>query len=95
MSHDIFLKNPFQKQRESRISSSHINYLIQEPPKTFQLSVNYRSHGGIVNCAHSLVDLISRFWPYSIDILSPEKGIVDGAKPTFFGGGNTSTPDHV
>ena len=27
-----------------------------------------------------------RFWPYAIDILPQEKGIVDGIKPVFFGG---------
>ncbi|KAK0506463.1 hypothetical protein EDD18DRAFT_32642 [Armillaria luteobubalina] len=56
----------------------------QQPPKMFQLSVNYRSHAGIVNCAHSIIDLITIFWKDSIDRLSPEMGIVDGAKPIFF-----------
>ncbi|KAF5345183.1 hypothetical protein D9758_009704 [Tetrapyrgos nigripes] len=55
-------------------------------PEIFQLAVNYRSHAGIVNCAHSVVDLISRFWKDSIDKLSPEKGVVDGLKPVFFVG---------
>lgn len=27
-----------------------------------------------------------RFWPYAIDILPQEKGIVDGIKPVFFSG---------
>lgn len=53
-------------------------------PKSFQLTVNYRSHGGIVNCAHSVVELITRFWPYGIDTLAKERGIVDGLKPVFF-----------
>ncbi|KAK0464820.1 P-loop containing nucleoside triphosphate hydrolase protein [Armillaria novae-zelandiae] len=56
----------------------------QQPPKMFQLAVNYRSHAGIVNCAHSIIDLITTFWKDSIDCLSPEMGIVDGAKPIFF-----------
>lgn len=58
----------------------------QSPPKTFQLATNYRSHSGIVNCAQSIIGLISRFWPYSIDTLAPEKGIVDGPKPVFLDG---------
>ncbi|TFK38654.1 hypothetical protein BDQ12DRAFT_96280 [Crucibulum laeve] len=58
----------------------------QHPPRTFQLAVNYRSHAGIVNCAHSVIDLITRFWPYSIDKLARERGIVDGSKPIFFSG---------
>ena len=50
----------------------------------FQLAVNYRSHAGIVDCAHSVIDLITTFWEDSIDHLSPEMGIVDGFKPVFF-----------
>lgn len=56
---------------------------IREGPRMFQLAVNYRSHGGIVNCAHSIIELITRFWPYAIDNLAPEQGTVDGLKPTF------------
>ncbi|KAL0571720.1 hypothetical protein V5O48_010244, partial [Marasmius crinis-equi] len=52
----------------------------------FQLAVNYRSHAGIVDCAHSIVDLIHRFWPGSIDALAREQGMVDGPKPIFFDG---------
>ena len=50
----------------------------------FQLAVNYRSHAGIVDCAHSVIDLIMTFWEDSIDHLSPETGIVDGFKPVVF-----------
>ncbi|SJL05199.1 uncharacterized protein ARMOST_08565 [Armillaria ostoyae] len=56
----------------------------QQPPEMFQLAVNYRSHAGIVDCAHSIIDLITMFWENSIDRLSPEMGIVDGVKPVFF-----------
>ncbi|KAJ3777202.1 hypothetical protein FB446DRAFT_718464 [Lentinula raphanica] len=55
-------------------------------PQTFQLSVNYRSHSGIVDCAHSIIELLTRFWKDSIDRLSPEKGVIAGLKPLFFVG---------
>jgi hypothetical protein len=55
-------------------------------PKSFKLVTNFRSHGGIVKCAHSIIALIMRFWPYAIDILPQEEGIVDGIKPIFFSG---------
>jgi hypothetical protein len=45
-----------------------------------------RSHGGIVNCAHSVIQLITQFWPHVIDNLAQEQGIVDGLKPVFFHG---------
>ena len=60
-------------------------------PKSFQLAINYRSHGGIVSCAHSVVELITTFWPYAIDTLSREEGVVDGLKPVFFHGWDSDT----
>ncbi|KAG8798430.1 hypothetical protein FRC17_007467, partial [Serendipita sp. 399] len=53
-------------------------------PKHFSLLVNYRSHGGIVNCAHSIVRLLVALWPDSIDALEQERGLVGGSKPIFF-----------
>ncbi|KAI6046365.1 hypothetical protein EDC04DRAFT_2598161 [Pisolithus marmoratus] len=61
------------------------------PSESFQLAINYRSHSGIVNCAHSVIELISHFWPNSIDSLQPEHGIVDGLKPVFFTGRDKDT----
>jgi hypothetical protein len=55
-------------------------------PKSFTLSVNYRSHGGIVNCAQTVIETIHHFWPSSIDLLDKERGLVDGPKPIFFTG---------
>ncbi|KAF8491287.1 hypothetical protein JB92DRAFT_2753228 [Gautieria morchelliformis] len=55
-------------------------------PASFQLDINYRSHAGVVNCAHSIVELITRFWPHSIDTLARERGLVDGPLPVFFSG---------
>jgi hypothetical protein len=60
-------------------------------PTMFQLAINYRSHGGIVNCAHAVIELITRFWPNTIDNLQPEKGVVDGPKPVFFTGWDKDT----
>ncbi|KAI0061021.1 P-loop containing nucleoside triphosphate hydrolase protein [Artomyces pyxidatus] len=57
-----------------------------QAPKSFHLSTNFRSHAGIVKCAHSVIELITKFWPYAIDILAEEKGVVDGIKPVFFSG---------
>ena len=60
--------------------------IASRSPQSFQLVTNFRSHGGIVKCAHSIIALIMRFWPYMIDVLPQEKGIVDGIKPIFFSG---------
>lgn len=45
-----------------------------EKPEILQLSNNYRSHSGILNLASSIVDLIYRYFPQSIDKLQPDRG---------------------
>lgn len=76
--------------KENRRSTSSNSQAAIEP-QTFQLSVNYRSHSGIVDCAHSIIELITRFWKDSIDRLAPEKGVVAGLKPLFFVGWDEDT----
>lgn len=60
-------------------------------PESFHLAVNYRSHAGIVNCAHSVIQLITEFWPHAIDALAEERGLIDGLKPVFFSGWDQNT----
>ncbi|KAF7986147.1 hypothetical protein HWV62_38516 [Athelia sp. TMB] len=64
------------------------------PPTSFQLVTNYRSHGGIVRCARSIVEMITAFWPSAIDNLAPEEGVVNGPKPTFFYGWGAENTGH-
>jgi hypothetical protein len=45
--------------------------------------VNYRSHGGIVNCANAIIQLLQRF-PGAIDVVQPEAGVISKALPMFF-----------
>ncbi|RXW13065.1 hypothetical protein EST38_g12789 [Candolleomyces aberdarensis] len=59
--------------------------------QTFKLTTNYRSHGGIIQCAAAVIGLITHFWPYAIDSLKPEQAVVDGVMPIFFSGWNTET----
>ncbi|KAM5542262.1 hypothetical protein V8D89_004135 [Ganoderma adspersum] len=56
------------------------------PPRTFQLAVNYRSHSGITDCAHTIVELISSLWPESIDEISGDRGWREGPIPEFIKG---------
>ncbi|KAH6917671.1 hypothetical protein BKA70DRAFT_1139349 [Coprinopsis sp. MPI-PUGE-AT-0042] len=77
-----------EKRREGKLFGSQKG--AQGKLKTFQLTVNYRSHGGIVRCAHSVIELITHFWPYAIDSMAPEQGIVDGLKPVFYSGWDSS-----
>ncbi|KAL4064739.1 hypothetical protein V8B97DRAFT_2075905 [Scleroderma yunnanense] len=59
-------------------------------PATFQLTTNYRSHSGIVNCAQAVIDLIVRFWPHTIDILQRERSVIIGLEPICFLGEDAS-----
>jgi len=69
-----------------RIEAASVPDLSRPQPRSFQLAVNYRSHAGIVNCAHSVIELITQFWPHAIDNLVEERGVIDGLKPVFFNG---------
>ncbi|KAG8771351.1 hypothetical protein FRC12_003660 [Ceratobasidium sp. 428] len=54
------------------------------PFTTFELSVNFRSHGGIVQYAASLVELIYTLFPNSIDRMEPETARTPGPPPLLF-----------
>ena len=54
-------------------------------PEGFQLLKNYCSHGGIVECANAIIQLMQRF-PGAIDLLRPEAGVVGRELPKFFRG---------
>ncbi|KAJ7836348.1 hypothetical protein B0H14DRAFT_2794293 [Mycena olivaceomarginata] len=74
---------------QRRLETNKYPELSHQPvwqPRTFQLTINYRSHAGIVNCAHTVIEVITLFWPYSIDVLDRERGTVDGLRPVFFTG---------
>ncbi|KAG8924004.1 hypothetical protein FRC02_010695 [Tulasnella sp. 418] len=48
------------------------------------LRTNFRSHGGIINAAASVVEMISQLFPDSIDKLMKEQSRVNGPKPVVF-----------
>ncbi|KAJ7294056.1 P-loop containing nucleoside triphosphate hydrolase protein [Mycena rebaudengoi] len=71
-----------EKQRQKK--HPELDYHPVERPQQFQLTVNYRSHAGIVNCARTVIEVITKLWPNSIDLLERERGTVDGLRPIFF-----------
>ena len=50
-------------------------------PVVNTLTVNYRTHNGILKAAAGVVDLLEKFFPQSIDSLPRERGFFDGPKP--------------
>ncbi|KAG8736059.1 hypothetical protein FRC10_009733 [Ceratobasidium sp. 414] len=51
---------------------------------TFELTENFRSHNGIVNCAASIVEIIYRLFPDSIDRMATETARVAGPASVLF-----------
>ncbi|KAG8730900.1 hypothetical protein FRC11_005553, partial [Ceratobasidium sp. 423] len=56
------------------------------PFHLFELTINFRSHDGIVRYAASLVELIYTLFPDSIDIMAPESAKAPGLPPLLFVG---------
>ncbi|KAL5984647.1 hypothetical protein ACLOJK_041267 [Asimina triloba] len=54
----------------------------------FHLTQNFRTHAGILKLAQSVVDLLFRFFPLSVDILSPETSLIYGEGPVILDSGN-------
>ncbi|KAK2635999.1 hypothetical protein Ddye_030791 [Dipteronia dyeriana] len=45
------------------------------------LSQNFRTHAGVLKLAQSIIELLFRFFPQSIDILKPETSLIYGEPP--------------
>ena len=51
---------------------------LRSAPDMFQLVENYRTHRGVVQLAHSIVEALMRFFPASVDKLKPESSRLQG-----------------
>ena len=56
---------------------------INVPKEPLKLTINYRSHCGILKLAGSIIDLIRGFFKDSIDHLPDDKGMFPGPMPVF------------
>ncbi|XP_068646917.1 uncharacterized protein [Aristolochia californica] len=54
----------------------------------FSLSQNFRTHDGVLKLAQSVIDLLYRFFPSSIDVLKPETSLIYGEAPMVLDSGN-------
>ena len=54
----------------------------------FQLTQNFRTHAGILKLSQSIIELIYRFFPNSVDILEPETSLIYGDAPVLLESGN-------
>jgi superfamily I DNA/RNA helicase len=56
--------------------------------KIFHLNQNFRTHAGVLNLAQSVIDLLYRFFPSFIDVLSHETSLIYGEAPILLESGN-------
>ncbi|KAF8398785.1 hypothetical protein HHK36_014643 [Tetracentron sinense] len=54
----------------------------------FHLNQNFRTHAGVLKLAQSVIELLYRFFPLSIDVLSPETSLIYGEAPVLLESGN-------
>ncbi|KAJ4710313.1 UvrD-like Helicase, ATP-binding domain, P-loop containing nucleoside triphosphate hydrolase [Melia azedarach] len=54
----------------------------------FSLSQNFRTHAGVLKLAQSIIDLLYRFFPHSVDVLNPEKSFIFGEPPVLLESGD-------
>ncbi len=57
------------------------------PPAHTCICSNYRTHGGVIAVARTVVDLLTHFFPWSIDRLERERAHESGSAPIFVVGG--------
>ena len=57
--------------------------VINVPQKPYNLTINFRSHSGILKLAGSIIDLISEFFKDSIDRLPGDRSMFQGPIPVF------------
>ncbi|PIA31055.1 hypothetical protein AQUCO_05300110v1 [Aquilegia coerulea] len=53
----------------------------------FHLDQNFRTHAGVLSLSESVLDLLYRYFPLSVDILSPETSLIYGEAPVLLESG--------
>ena len=74
----------FQDLRSSFYRINHINPEVKVPQTPYNLTINFRSHSGILKLAGSIIDLIREFFRDSIDHLPDDEGMFPGPIPVLF-----------
>jgi superfamily I DNA/RNA helicase len=57
---------------------------IMKLNKPYKLITNYRSHGGILNCATAILNLMFELFPAAATRLNVDKGFCKGPRPIYF-----------
>ncbi|KAE9610583.1 putative tetratricopeptide-like helical domain, uvrD-like helicase, ATP-binding protein [Lupinus albus] len=73
---------------ESKKSSFNKGKEKVKVSEIFLLKNNFRTHAGVLRLSQSTIDLLYRFFPYSIDVLEPETSSISGEAPVVLECGN-------
>ncbi|KAJ9554076.1 hypothetical protein OSB04_018121 [Centaurea solstitialis] len=74
--YEEFLSNRTEKQKKGVVS------------EIFQLKQNFRTHAGVLDLAQSVIEILTRYFAHSIDILEPETSLISGEAPVLLEPGN-------
>ncbi|MED6110882.1 hypothetical protein PIB30_047030 [Stylosanthes scabra] len=73
---------------ESRRNSYNQGKDKEKISDIFLLNQNFRTHAGVLKLSQSTIELLFRFFPYSIDVLKPETSLIFGEAPVVLECGN-------
>lgn len=78
----------FQDLRSSFHAIHKVEPRVKVPQKPHTLTINFRSHSGILQLAGSIIDLLQMFFTGSIDHLPADKGMFPGPSPVILESAN-------
>jgi superfamily I DNA/RNA helicase len=81
----LFYNKFVLESRKSSYNQGNEKGLVSD---TFLLNQNFRTHAGVLKLSQSIIELLSRFFPHSIDSLNPETSLIYGEAPVVLECGN-------
>ncbi|KAL4392729.1 hypothetical protein AHAS_Ahas03G0374200 [Arachis hypogaea] len=82
------IKSLFYKKFVLESRRNTYNYGKEKISDIFLLNQNFRTHAGVLKLSQSTIELLFRFFPYSIDVLKPETSLIFGEAPVVLECGN-------
>ena len=70
-----------QKVKQAQVTSTALAPVRVSIPQLHRLTINFRSHSGILQLAASIIDLLKQFFPSSFDCLPGDEGMFSGPTP--------------
>ena len=75
------LRSLFHRASKQSLCSLHPSRI--SVPQLHELTINFRSHSGILRLATSVIELLKEYFPCSFDRLPEDRGMFPGPQPVF------------